>query len=164
MISTETVNEGWTIAPGWPEQIDQAVAACFAAARISLPANAEVPVEICIRLTSDAEVHALNRDYRGKDAPTNVLSFPMCDAGEIAALAQAQQDVLLGDIVLAQTVCTVEAEARNIPVHHHATHLIVHGVLHLLGFDHIEDGEAEAMESLEARVLLELGLHDPYAD
>ncbi len=163
MIQTEIINEGWDAASGWTAWIEQAVASAIAASGIALP-RAQLPVELCIRLTSDEAVQALNRDYRGKDMPTNVLSFPMLDAEELAQLPSVSQDVLLGDIILAQTVCAREAAVRGLDVKDHATHLIIHGVLHLLGFDHIEDDEAEAMESLERRVLLELGLHDPYED
>jgi probable rRNA maturation factor len=119
--------------------------------------------EIAIRLSDDAEVRTLNRDYRHKDEPTNVLSFPMVDPGQIGALASTpDEEVLLGDIVLARETCVREAAARAISVESHATHLIVHGTLHLLGYDHMRDDEAEAMESLERRIMAKLGLHDPY--
>ncbi|WP_203310353.1 rRNA maturation RNase YbeY [Sphingomonas beigongshangi] len=121
-------------------------------------------VEISLRLTADDEVHALNRQYRGKDKPTNVLSFPMVQADLIDTVSQNSDDgeLLLGDIVLAHGVCVAEAAERGISVTDHATHLMVHGVLHLLGYDHIEDDEAEGMEEIERQALAALGIADPY--
>lgn len=121
-------------------------------------------VEVAVRLTSDEEVHTLNRQYRGKDKPTNVLSFPMIQPDLLDAVTQNSDDgeVILGDIVLAHGVCATEAGERNVSVEDHASHLIVHGVLHLLGYDHMGDAEAEAMEEMERAALAKLGLHDPY--
>jgi len=123
-----------------------------------------VTVEISIRLTTDAEVQMLNSQYRHKDKPTNVLSFPMVQADLLDTIDQNSDDgeVLLGDIVLAHGVCAGEAEERGISIEQHATHLIVHGTLHLLGYDHLEDHEAEAMEAIEIDALAALGLADPY--
>jgi len=121
-------------------------------------------IEISVRLTSDEEVHALNRQYRQKDRPTNVLSFPMVQPDLIDTISQNSDDgeVLLGDIVLAHGVCVAEAAERGIPVEAHATHLMVHGVLHLLGYDHMTDDEAETMEDIERQALHGLGIADPY--
>ena len=121
-------------------------------------------IEVAIRLTSDEEVHTLNRQYRHKDKPTNVLSFPMIQPDLLDTVTQNSDDgeVLLGDIVLAHGVCAAEAAERGISVADHATHLIVHGCLHLLGHDHQNDAEAEAMEAIERSTLAELGKHDPY--
>jgi len=123
-----------------------------------------VAIEIAVRLTSDDEVHALNRQYRHKDAPTNVLSFPMVQGDLLDAVTQGSDDgeVLLGDIVLAHGVCAAEAAEKGVGIEDHATHLIVHGVLHLLGHDHGDDAEAEAMEGLERDALTSLGIADPY--
>lgn len=122
-------------------------------------------IEISVRLTSDDEVHALNRQYRQKDKPTNVLSFPMVQEDLLEVTANTDDgEVLLGDIVLAEGVCAAEATEKGISVADHATHLIVHGTFHLLGYDHMDDNEAEAMEALEIRALLSLGLADPYGD
>lgn len=123
-------------------------------------------IEISVRLTTDAEVQALNRDYRSKDKPTNVLSFPMIQPDLIDTVTQNSDDgeVLLGDIVLAYETCAAEAADKGITLADHATHLIVHGTLHLLGYDHIDDRAAEAMEQIERDVLKDLGLHDPYHD
>jgi probable rRNA maturation factor len=121
-------------------------------------------IEISVRLTSDEEVRALNHQYRQKDKPTNVLSFPMVQPDLIDTISQNSDDgeVLLGDIVLAHGVCTAEAAERGIPVAAHATHLMVHGVLHLIGYDHMTDDEAEAMEEIERQALHGLGIADPY--
>ena len=122
-------------------------------------------VEISVRLTSDDEVHTLNRQYRGKDKPTNVLSFPMVQPDLIETVSQNTDDgeLLLGDIVLAHDVCAREAAERGVTIEAHATHLIVHGTLHLLGYDHLTDDEGDAMEAIERDALADLGISDPYA-
>lgn len=127
-------------------------------------ATTPAAVEISVRLTSDAEVHALNRQYRGKDRPTNVLSFPMVqpDLLQTVSLNSDDGELLLGDVVLAHGVCAAEAAERGISVEDHAAHLLVHGVLHLLGYDHMTDDEAESMEEVERQALGTLGIADPY--
>ena len=121
-------------------------------------------VEISVRLASDDEVRSLNHRYRGKDRPTNVLSFPMVQPDLLDTVSTNSDDgeLLLGDIVLAHGVCAAEAAERGIAVETHATHLLVHGTLHLLGYDHGDDVEAEAMESIERDALASLGIADPY--
>ena len=120
--------------------------------------------EVSIRLTDDAEVKTLNAQYRGKDKPTNVLSFPMVQPDLLEGLANSDDgEVLLGDIVLADGVVAREAAERGIGITDHATHLIVHGLLHLVGYDHAHDAEAEAMEEMERRALGSLGIANPYA-
>ena len=104
--------------------------------------------------TSDAEIHTLNREWRQRDKPTNVLSFPMLE-----------RDELLGDVALAHETCAREAAEKGVPLEHHATHLIVHGLLHLAGYDHeISPADAEAMEALETKALAICGIADPYGD
>ena len=155
--------------PGWPE-LDwdvlgvQAAAAAVAQTPYGYLATSEAMIEIAVRLTDDAEVHQLNAQYRQKDKPTNVLSFPMIEPDLIESLTQNSDDgeVILGDIILAYGVCAREAEEKGISVEQHATHLIVHGMLHLLGYDHQGDSEAEAMESMERAALETLGIPDPY--
>ncbi|MFT3976130.1 MAG: rRNA maturation RNase YbeY [Sphingomonas bacterium] len=122
-------------------------------------------VEVSVRLTSDDEVHTLNRQYRGKDKPTNVLSFPMVQPDLIDTVSQNTDDgeLLLGDIVLAHGVCAREAAERDVSVEAHLSHLIVHGTLHLLGYDHLTDDEGDAMEAIERDALADLGIADPYA-
>jgi probable rRNA maturation factor len=153
----------------WPEHDWDALADRAARAAIDRTPQGELltipaAVEISLRLTSDDEVHTLNRQYRQKDKPTNVLSFPMVQPDLIETVTQNSDDgeVLLGDIVLAHGVCAAEAAERDIPIETHATHLIVHGVLHLLGYDHMTDHDAEAMEAIETDALASLGITDPY--
>lgn len=120
--------------------------------------------EVAIRLTDDAEVQALNAQWRGKDKPTNVLSFPQADADSLTIGAMADDgELLLGDIVLARETCEREAAEKGITTEAHAIHLVVHGTLHLLGYDHIDEAQAEAMEDMERRAMAELGHADPYA-
>ena len=121
-------------------------------------------VEVSVRLTGDDEVRALNARYRHKDKPTNVLSFPMVQPDLIDTVSQNSDDgeLLLGDVALAFGVCAAEAAERGVALADHAAHLLVHGTLHLLGYDHLADAEAEAMEGIERDALAALGLHDPY--
>jgi probable rRNA maturation factor len=147
----------------WDALAERAAGKAIAATPYAELATTPATIEISLRLTSDAEVHGLNRQYRGKDKPTNVLSFPMVQPDLIETLANIDDgEVLLGDIVLAFETCDREAQERGVSVKDHATHLIVHGVLHLLGYDHMNDAEAEAMEAIERDVMAALGLHDPY--
>ena len=165
MIETPVdVGVDWPKADNWHELAEQAVACALEATPYAELAGLEASVEISVRLTSDDEVQALNRQYRGKDKATNVLSFPMVQPDLLPGLANSDDgEILLGDIVLAHGVCVAEAEERGVSVEAHATHLIVHGTLHLLGYDHMDDGEAEAMEAMECAIMAGLGLHDPYA-
>lgn len=119
------------------------------------------PLEISVVLTDDASVQVLNREWRGKDKPTNVLSFASLDDDEAPRPPGAP--LLLGDIVLAFETCRAEAVEQDKPLAEHLSHLVVHGVLHLLGYDHEEDeAEAEEMERLEAAILARFGIADPY--
>ena len=112
-------------------------------------------VEMTVRIVDEAESHALNLNYRGKDRPTNVLSFPFECPDEVEL-------PLLGDLVICRQVVEREAQEQDKPVMAHWAHMVVHGSLHLLGYDHIEDDEAEKMESLETQIMTGLGFADPY--
>ncbi|GHA22589.1 hypothetical protein GCM10007989_17500 [Devosia pacifica] len=113
--------------------------------------------EISIVLTNDAEQRELNAEWRGKDSSTNVLSFPQIEPfGPVAGL--------LGDIILARETVVREADEMGIGFDHHFTHLVVHGFLHILGYDHLEEDEALNMEGLETQILAGMGIADPYAD
>lgn len=115
--------------------------------------------------TSDEEVHVLNREWRAKDKPTNVLSFPMLERDALLDLDEDGPPEMLGDLALACETCTREAAEKGVPVEHHASHLIIHGLLHLAGHDHeTSDEDAEAMEALETKALAILGIPDPYGD
>lgn len=127
-----------------------------AARRAFAEAGVTGEAAICIAFTDDAAVQALNRDYRGKDKPTNVLSFPM-DSGTLPGAERH-----MGDIALAYETVAREAQESGIPLRDHALHLIVHGSLHLIGYTHEKASEAERMESLEIRVLSRLGIENPY--
>jgi len=111
--------------------------------------------EVTIRLVDEAESHELNHTYRGKDKPTNVLSFPF-EAPPGIELP------LLGDLIICRQVVEKEAQEQEKALEAHWAHMVVHGSLHLLGYDHIEDDEAEEMESLETEIMLALGYPDPY--
>lgn len=119
------------------------------------------PVELSILLTDDARIRVLNREWRGKDKATNVLSFPGVDPQELAFLPTGAP-VLLGDIVIALETVEREAAERGIGIEAHLTHLVIHGVLHLLGQDHEDDDEAARMEALETELLAGLGIADPH--
>ncbi|TDF42071.1 rRNA maturation RNase YbeY [Alteromonadaceae bacterium M269] len=113
--------------------------------------------EITIRIVDEEESHSLNKQYRGKDKPTNVLSFPF-DAPEHVTID------LLGDLVICEPVVLNESKQQEKDVKHHWAHLIIHGCLHLLGYDHINDDEAEEMEAIEIAILAKLSIDDPYLD
>jgi probable rRNA maturation factor len=155
MIGVETdVSGDWDNRIDWPALARTAVHAAVAQSRHS---GLGGDSEISVKFTDDAEVRALNAAWRGKDKPTNVLSFPMAEEGD---LASAQ---LLGDIVLAHGVCTAEAAEKNVPFEHYAAHLVVHGTLHLLGYDHeTSDADADEMERVERAALAAIGIADPY--
>lgn len=146
MIHVEVEDAAWTDALPAAEAV---AAGAGGAALLAARASGEVAV----LLADDAAVRDLNARFRGRDAPTNVLSFP-------AAASAAPH---LGDVALAYGVCAAEAAAQGKPLEAHLRHLIVHGVLHLLGFDHESDAQAEAMEALERSVLAVQGVPDPYA-
>jgi probable rRNA maturation factor len=114
--------------------------------------------EIAIMLIDDSAMRDLNRRWRGKDTPTNVLSFPAARHGA----GGANSPLPLGDIVIAYETTAREASAQNTPFMHHLAHLAVHGFLHLLGYDHEADAEAEAMEEMEAKALARIGVPNPY--
>lgn len=147
----------------WPEFDD--LSGSIAAAARALAAHRAFddcpPATAAIALSSDATVHRLNAEYRGKDKPTNVLSFPAPNA-----FAGTDDDaaMVLGDIVLAEETVRSEAADLALPLADHVRHLAVHGILHLLGYDHETDDEAGEMEALEIEILASIGVADPYAD
>jgi probable rRNA maturation factor len=136
----------------WTEALPDAEVLVRAAAEAAL-AMKRAPGGVTILLTDDESVRELNSQFRHKDSATNVLSFP----------APPNPEDHLGDVALAYGVCAREAGEQGKPISHHLQHLTVHGVLHLLGYDHMGDDEAEVMEGLERAVLAGLGVPDPYA-
>jgi probable rRNA maturation factor len=144
-------DDAWMALPGLETLVAEASAAALAEADVAVGAGTELSVVLC----DDAFIRVLNRDWRAKDRPTNVLSFPA---------DPASRALTLGDIVIAYETTVREAEAEAKPFRDHLSHLIVHGVLHLLGFDHEDDAEAEAMERREIAALRRLGISSPYED
>lgn len=145
-------------AKGWPDDAE-AVVQRAALAVLSGFADAASLGDISVALMDDASIRVLNRDYRGKDAPTNVLSFPVEEDGSILPPGER---LPLGDIAVALETVVREAVEEEKTLAAHLTHMVVHGTLHLLGYDHELDSEAEEMEALERDVLASLGIADPY--
>lgn len=141
----------------WPSDLEaRAEQAVLEALKLS-GAKVKGASELSILLTNDAEQRELNAQWRGKDASTNVLSFPQIEPFDPVV-------GILGDITLARETLIQEAEEQGVTFEAHFTHLVVHGFLHILGYDHLDDEEAEEMEGLETRILATLGIDDPYAD
>ena len=165
VVETDVVAGAWPEAD-WPALARAAVAAALAQTPNADLADAPMAVEIAVRLSDDAEVHGLNRQYRGKDKPTNILSFPMLAPDMLVSLANSDDgEVLVGDLVLAAETVLREAAEKAWSVPDYVGHLVVHGTLHLLGYDHEQgEWEAEQMEALERAACARLHLPDPYED
>lgn len=150
----------------WPAGAwEQLAARAAVAAGHVVPELANPRLTASVLFTTDEEVHALNREWRQRDKPTNVLSFPMLDRSELLDLKPHGPPEMLGDLALAYRTCASEAEEKAITLEHHTAHLLVHGFLHLAGHDHVDsDAQAEEMESLEIAALAKLGIADPYGD
>jgi probable rRNA maturation factor len=167
MLDVAVQADGWPATADWAALATRAVTEAVALSPHGALATGATVVEVAVRLADDAEVQALNAHYRGKDKPTNVLSFPMLSPDELADRSSLDApgddgEILLGDIILARETCAREAADKGVSVADHATHLVIHGTLHLLGYDHIDEGEALVMEELEVTVMRALGLADPY--
>jgi probable rRNA maturation factor len=166
MILVESdAGEEWDSSIGWPALAERAVLAAIRQSDQAALVESALTVEVSVKFTTDDAVKALNGAYRNKDNATNVLSFPMIDSDLLSSIASADHgEVLLGDIVLADGVCMREAVEKGVAPEIHAAHLLVHGTLHLLGYDHeLGDEEAEAMEGVERNALASIGISDPYA-
>jgi len=155
-------DEEWDSSRSWETLARNAAEAAIAESAFPQLAMSKRPVEISVLMTGDEKVRELNAEYRQKDRPTNVLSFPMSGAEELRDTNVTGPELLLGDIILARGVCEAEAAEKGVTVEDHATHLIVHGTLHLLGYDHDGDDEASDMEAREIRALERLGIANPY--
>ena len=151
-VSIEVEDDAWQALAGLDALARTAVAAAFAGAKADSGEGV-----VALLFTDDGTISGINAEWRGKDKPTNVLSFPAPDMP-----VPAGEPRPLGDIVLAHGVIAREAAEQGKTLHDHTAHLIVHGVLHLLGFDHETGEDAEAMERLEASILKGLGISDPY--
>jgi len=160
-VSVEA-DEEWDSSSSWDDLARRAAVAAIAESAYPELAAAPRPVEISVRLAGDKEMRALNSKWRGKDKATNVLSFPMAEEKEFKGPGLLGRELLVGDLVVARGVCEVEASDKGVTVEDHATHLLVHGTLHLLGYDHQDDTEAADMEAREVRALAALGIANPY--
>ncbi|MBB3811002.1 rRNA maturation RNase YbeY [Pseudochelatococcus contaminans] len=147
-------SQQWSALEGVESLVERAAAAALARGSVQVLNGAELSVA----LSDDAAVRQLNAQWRGLDKPTNVLSFPAAEADELADAPH------VGDIVLAFETVAREARDDGKTLADHTSHLVIHGLLHLLGFDHETDAEAEAMEAIEIAALSDLGIADPYAD
>ena len=156
MISIElsVESEGWASEAALRTLVDTVISAAILDTRVHLADDAEVSVV----LTDDASVRELNKAWRQQDKPTNVLSFPATEPDRLAT------SPLVGDIVVARETVVREAEAEGKTFDAHFTHLVLHGFLHLIGFDHETDQEADEMETTERRILASLGIDDPYRE
>jgi probable rRNA maturation factor len=164
-IDLELRDPAWV---GLQEAVERARPAALAALAAAPEAAAlPRPLELSLVLADDAFVRALNRDYRGQDKATNVLSFASLDepaAPGVTSAGAAGAPLLLGDVIVARETIAREADEAGKTLAEHLSHLVVHGVLHLLGYRHEADAEAARMEALEVAILLGLGIADPYAD
>ncbi|MBX7540207.1 rRNA maturation RNase YbeY [Qipengyuania sphaerica] len=153
--------DGWPGAPDWEDLAHKAHAAI---AKVE-PALAHPRLTTSLLFTDDEQVHELNKEWRGKDKPTNVLSFPMLEREDLLDLGESGPPEMLGDIALAFETCEREAGEKGVSLADHTTHLLIHGFLHLAGHDHVDsDEQAAAMEKLEIEALALLGIADPYGD
>jgi probable rRNA maturation factor len=157
-------DEEWDSSRSWDLLVRRAAEAAIAESAFPQLATTQRPVEISVLLTGDDQVRELNAEYRGKRKPTNVLSFPMAEVDDLLEANIAGPELLLGDIIVAHGVCEAEAADKGLSVEQHATHLIVHGTLHLLGYDHQDDADAADMEAREVRALSRLGIANPYEE
>jgi probable rRNA maturation factor len=128
-----------------------------------LPSRLQFPIQVNLLLTTNAAIRRLNRDFRGMDKPTNVLSFPQIDPVILVRLKRQKHTIELGDITIAYQYIVVEAKNDHKILINHVTHLFIHGLLHLFGYDHRQDPEAARMERLETKIMAALDLPDPYA-
>ena len=155
------VADCWQTEPDAEAVIERAIAAAAEIAKAGHKAEFG-EAELAVMLTDDAGIRTLNLNWRGIDKPTNVLSFPALPPTGAGGPDDAPR--MLGDIAIAYETTRKEADEEQKPFDHHLSHLAVHGFLHLIGYDHEQDHDAEKMESLEQEILAQLGIPDPYAD
>lgn len=158
------VDEEWDSSIAWAEIARAAALSAVAESAHADLLTTSARAEISVRFGSDPEVRALNRQWRGKDRATNVLSFPMVGEDQLRSSTVAGTEMLLGDMILARATCEGEARDKAIALQDHVAHLVAHGTLHLLGYDHDDDESAADMEAREVRALARLAIADPYRD
>ncbi len=161
-LHIDICNEPWRQIRGLKKRLESATALTLA----SLPAAllpAAKGAEVTLMLTTNAAVRALNHDYRGVDKPTNVLSFPQFERRDLIKAGKTGEPVYVGDIAVAYQVVVKEAKSEDKVLLDHVTHLLIHGLLHLFGYDHDTASKARPMEKLEREIMATLGLPDPYA-
>ena len=163
-IDISILEPSWeTTSPSCDEIVETAVEATLAASPVARKLIKDgVELEISIVLAHDELVQELNREYRDRDKPTNVLSFAQLDGDDGWEAPKQPGPCTLGDLILAYETVEKESKEEQKPFDHHLTHLVIHGILHLLGYDHLNDSEAEEMESLEIQILSGLGITNPY--
>jgi len=160
-----SIGSEWYKDQNWQKICEDSSKAAFDVSPYGSILNTGFVIEISVKLSDNEEVQRLNNSFRGKNKPTNVLSFPLFEKDLLKSLSNTNDgEMLLGDIILAKTVCQTEAEEKNIALETHVSHLLVHGTLHLLGYDHQEESEALHMEELEVKALQTLGIANPYHD
>jgi probable rRNA maturation factor len=175
-LTLQTKLPAWKRIPRLRSHLQKAAEATWA----HLPARFQLPCEVGVLLTGDAGMRRLNRDFRGIDKPTNVLSFPEFGGKELSKLASyppraptrgghdaaskidCTYPIFIGDIALGYQYIVVEAKKDHKILKNHLSHLMIHGILHLFGYDHIHDKDASRMERLEKKIMVSLGLPDPY--
>ncbi len=161
------LNKGpdWHDKIDWQKRSEKAADAALSVSPYGALAQKKFALEISIKLSNNDEVQQLNSAYRGKDKATNVLSFPLVPRDLLQSLSNSDDgEVLLGDIIMAYDVCASEAGQKSIAMEDHASHLLIHGILHLLGYDHETENDALIMEALEVKALKNLGIANPYTE
>ncbi|MDR3423934.1 MAG: rRNA maturation RNase YbeY [Alphaproteobacteria bacterium] len=159
LLDIQTTVASWRRVPRLRARLQKAAQATLA----HLPQKLRFPVSATILLAGNAKVRQLNNDFRGIDKPTNVLSFPQFSPADLPRLGKRGEIIELGDIAIAYQYVVAEAKADNKLLTDHLTHLIIHGLLHLFGYNHLNNRDAEQMENLETKIMNSLGLPDPYA-
>ena len=159
IITINRASTQWINIKGLKPRLEKAALVTLA----HLPKKLRFPITANLLLTTDAAIRKLNRDFRGMDKATNVLSFPQYEAAELGKFRGQKQPVEMGDIVIAYQYMVAEAKKDHKILINHVTHLFIHGLLHLFGYDHMIDPEAEQMEGLEQKIMAALKLPDPYA-
>ncbi|MFY9287838.1 MAG: rRNA maturation RNase YbeY [Alphaproteobacteria bacterium] len=158
LLEISIATQGWKKIPHLSERLNKAAALTLK----HLPKKFQHPCKVNLLLTSDAAIRRLNRDFRGFDKPTNVLSFPQFTPAQLTKMGKIRGGIELGDIAISYQYVVDEAKKDHKILINHLIHLMIHGLLHLFSYDHLSNSEAEKMERLERRIMSKLGLPDPY--